>query len=261
MSIRKNIVIAVFTFFVFTALYHVGYTQTTDTLTNGLVGHWKFDAINTTTFTTADTSTNNNTGTLGTTTRFVAGKFGQAMKFDENVRNQYMTTSKTFTSPQWSVSTWVNPEFPLPLGAPYNGLIAFFSTDPGGQMLGIQKGGVYMYTTKIATYDFANNPGWHHIVVTYDGTNLTAVVDNSAKGSIPYKNLMASNIKRHIGVNVPEGTYHMFKGMIDETRLYNRVLTSNEITSLFNNTASAPVTLAPTPTLTPTLISATPVAV
>ncbi|MBP7967033.1 fibronectin type III domain-containing protein, partial [Candidatus Woesebacteria bacterium] len=42
---------------------------------------------------------------------------------------------------------------------------------------------------------------------------------------------------------------------------YNRVLTSNEITSLFNNTASAPVTLAPTPTLTPTLISATPVAV
>jgi peptidoglycan hydrolase-like protein with peptidoglycan-binding domain len=229
----------------FVGIYSTSYSETIDTLETGLVGFWKFDAINSATFTTTDSSSNNNTGTVGTTSRLVAGKFGQAMKFDENVRNQYMTTGQPFSSAQWSVSAWVNPEFPVPLAPPYNGLITFFSTDVGGQLLGIQKSGVYMYTTKITSFDFANNPGWHNIVVTYDGTNLSAIVDDSVRGSIPYKNLMAGNTKRYVGVNVPEGTYHMFKGMIDETRLYNRVLTGTEITSLFNNVPNTPVVAAP----------------
>jgi uncharacterized repeat protein (TIGR02543 family) len=218
-------------------VHHAAIAQT-DSLSNGLIGHWKFDEIDSINFTTSDESGNNNTGAIGTSTRLTQGKFGQALAFDKNIRSQYMETAETFTAPQWSVSAWINPTQPIPNEAPYYALYTFFSVDPGQQLLGVKRDGVYMYGTKITSFDFRNKPGWHHVVVTYDGTNLSAVIDGVTKNSIPYKNVMAKNIKRYVGLNTsPANGNHTFIGSIDEVRLYNRVLTDSEVARL--NTAPA----------------------
>lgn len=245
MDKRKKILQIIFLFVISFGVYHTASSQSS-TLTNGLVGYWKFDSINTTALTTPDESGAGNIGTIGTSSRLVTGKFGQALRFDIGGSGQFMTTKNNFASPQWSVSTWVNSDLPIATSSPYFGAYTFFSADqaPSGtsQMLLVTKDDVRTYGGSIGRYSFGNNPGWHHVVVTYDGVSLSAYVDGTLRGSIPYTNILANNIKRYIGTNAGPARGHIFVGAIDETRLYNRVLTAAEITALFNNTTNVVVT-------------------
>ena len=217
------------------------------TLTDGLVGHWKFDSINA--LVTPDASGTGNTGTVGANSRLVSGKFGQALRMDLGGSQQFMATKNSFGSPQWSISAWVNPDVPIETAAPYSGAYTFFSADQSAtdkpQMFVVTRGDVRTSITKIGSYSFENNPGWHHIVITYDNTSLTTYVDGTVRGSIPFANVLASNIKRYIGTNAGPAKGQIFVGSIDETRLYNRVLSTAEISMLYNNTISSP-----TPTVT-----------
>lgn len=109
--------------------------------------------------------------------------------------------------------------------------------------------------------DVRNNPGpnagaqnfsganrWSHVVLTWDGaTNLFRVYGNNAKISNPeweqrsgVGNLVFFQPTRPIigawGTNVagiPEGWQQMFKGKIDELRVYNKALSPQEITALY----------------------------
>ena len=244
-----------------TALIVFGFTTSTfaqsTTLSSGLVGHWKFDSINTSTLTTPDDSGTGNIGTVGTSSRLIAGRFGQALRFDNGGNGQFMTTKNNFGSPQWSISTWLNPDLPIVASSPYSGAYTFFSADqaPSGtsQMLLVTKDDVRTYGGSIGKYSFENNPGWHHVIVTYNGTSLTTYVDGTLRGSIPYTNILANSIKRYIGTNAGVARGHIFVGAIDETRLYNRVLTAAEITALFNNRAN---TVTATPRLATTTTTA-----
>jgi uncharacterized repeat protein (TIGR02543 family) len=258
MNIRKNI--CIFLLVIFTVgFYNTAHSQTTDTLVNGLIGHWKFDSIDMNALTTPDNT--GGTGAIGTSSRLVSGKFGQALRLDLGGSQQFMTAKTNFSSPQWSVSTWVNPDLPIATSSPYFGSITFFSADPTAsgvsQMLLITKDDIRTYQTKIANYSFANNPGWRHVVVTYNGTTLTAYVDGVSRGSLAYSNILANNIKRYIGTNSAQARGHVFVGAIDESRLYNRVLDAAEITALFNNRANTVTTTPVATTTTPVVVATT----
>jgi len=68
---------------------------------------------------------------------------------------------------------------------------------------------------------------WHHIVLTYDKTNIKLYVDNIEKDSIAYSSTISTNTKSlKIGKNV--------QGTIDEVRIYNRALSEEEIQDLYN---------------------------
>lgn len=218
---------------VFVCSLALGCGHTSFAQSNDLVGHWKFDEIDSVNFTTSDDSGNNNTGIIGSKSRLVSGKFGDAMMFDESTTTnkvQYMGTGNLFFSPQWSLSTWVKPTLPFATKLPNGGINTIMSTDT--QLLGIQRDGVYLYKTKIAQFDFAANPGWHHIVIMYDGTNLSAIVDGNQRGSIATSSPLTKNSRRYVGVNSPSANNHKFRGLIDDFRLYSRVLTDEEILKL-----------------------------
>ena len=81
---------------------------------------------------------------------------------------------------------------------------------------------------------------WTHLAATYDGATLrlyrngTQVATRAVSGAIT-----TSDSPLRIGGNLVWGEY--FDGLIDEVRIYNRVLTATEIQTDMN----APVPSAP----------------
>src|SRR5262249_55551223 len=74
-------------------------------ITNGLVGHWKFDEGSGTT--AADSSGNNNTGTLVNGPTWTEGKVGQALSFD-GVNNHVHIASDMIGINTVTACAWIN---------------------------------------------------------------------------------------------------------------------------------------------------------
>ncbi|MHA1701242.1 MAG: LamG domain-containing protein, partial [Promethearchaeota archaeon] len=72
---------------------------------------------------------------------------------------------------------------------------------------------------------------WHHIVVTYDGSEGRLYVDNNLADSV----LLTGNLKTNANsllIGTKLGDWY-FNGMIDEIRIYNYSLSEAEIEGLY----------------------------
>ena len=81
------------------------------------------------------------------------------------------------------------------------------------------------------TYDLST---WYNLVATFDGTTSKLFVNNVliGSGSFPaWETIMDSLL---IGTQTPKTRYH--NGKIDDILIYNRVLSSDEITAIYCNT-------------------------
>lgn len=78
---------------------------------------------------------------------------------------------------------------------------------------------------------------WLHIASTYDSiSGYSKVYFNGVLSDSTYvgnKTAHTSNLNLYIGTGKNAGSQQMFKGGIDDLRLYNRALTKNEISQLF----------------------------
>ena len=75
---------------------------------------------------------------------------------------------------------------------------------------------------------------WTHLATTYDGANMRFYVNGVLVGTTPGTGTInAANGALRIGGNnsAPLGQGEFFKGLIDEVRIYNRALSSAEITA------------------------------
>ncbi|NCA76311.1 MAG: LamG domain-containing protein [Alphaproteobacteria bacterium] len=77
---------------------------------------------------------------------------------------------------------------------------------------------------------------WHHIAATWDGSTVKLYLD----GALDFLSVTTfsspidiNNFPLYIGVDHP-GVTEYFTGKLDDIRIYNRALTQEEITSLFN---------------------------
>jgi len=74
---------------------------------------------------------------------------------------------------------------------------------------------------------------WYHLVGTYDGQHIKLYVDGEEQGVVSASSLTpTSSSPLYIGSF--DGVSRWFNGSIDEVRIWNRVLTPNEIQSSFN---------------------------
>lgn len=106
------------------------------------------------------------------------------------------------------------------------------------------------YSTYSTSVDDGN---WHHIVLTFDGSNLVNWYDGVQRSviNIPADRGSPSLINSFWILAWSDlGLVHVahFKGMIDEVVVLNRVLTNTEIANLWNGGAGAEVVIA-TPTV------------
>lgn len=238
------------------------------TLQKGLVGHWKFDSN------AQDSTPNSNDGTLNgsvgtpTLTTDRRNRSNSAYTFNSTLTNyQRVELSRgsvfsfgngTSDSP-FSVSAWIN----IDTNEAYPGGIImgrwdvqdataqeWYLTvhDPNGAMRFI------MYdestdATVLATTTKPSNGVWHHVVATYDGSGGTTAwqgvdfyVDGTAQsvGGTHIVGAGGNYVAMENGsalamIGNCEGCGSSFMGVIDDARLYNRVLTAAEVTALYNS--------------------------
>lgn len=208
-------------------------------ITNGLVGYWSFNGPDIDGNTAIDRSTGGNNGTI-TGAIPDGGKVGQALSFDavddivDNGANLAFGTNTPWTFSAWLYwlgSSAVHVSFTGPRGT--NGANLWLRLDFDNHFVYREGGGAYDMK------DFANGSSsslinkWTHVAFMADGNgNLTLYKDGAFSETLT--GLTRTDVDfRYLG----EGYYDAFTsygGKIDEVRIYNRVLTAQEIQRLYN---------------------------
>jgi len=250
-------------------LYKIGSTLKVnvtrkDTLTNGLVGHWSFDGPDMNATQALDTTGNANNGTLTNGPKRAIGKLGQALDFDgvDDYVNAGTGSSLSLLGPV-TISAWI---YPRTFGGASKGRIVGrgtsgiansvgFSVNNSDITAGLSFGSHYDVLS-LQTYSSNNTitlNTWQHVTVTWDGTTdrtkvlfyvngiKTGRQDNGDGSDGSVTRVSDSTCSLLIGVqggdggdcNVDTGTRD-FDGLIDDVRVYNRVLSADEIKRLYN---------------------------
>src|SRR3954453_4599985 len=104
-----------------------------------------------------------------------------------------------------------------------------------------------------STSTFPTTNAWHHFAYTYDGTTQQLFLDGASAGSAAATT--AIGYEKHpllIGAGIDnEALIRCFLGRVDELAIYNRVLSSTEIQTVYGaGTFGKCYVAAPTPTIT-----------
>ncbi len=215
-----------------TVIGEIGVSQTGGQadVTNGLLGWWPFDEGHGTN--TIDASGNGRTGTLiGDPLPFwTSGVSSNALKFD-GIQNNVQVPGDAGITPAGALTlaTWVKVATNMTSAA-----VAKWTTDgTGGSYalsltngfveLDLSLGGSYV---RLAGTTALTDDEWHHIAGTYDGTQMQVYVDGVRVGS-----MMATGTIDIVGAPLMIG---LVAGRVDDVRIYQRALSSNEIVSIYD---------------------------
>ena len=240
-------------------LYRIGATLKINTdvsrdnpdLNSGLVGYWSFDGKDMANITAYDRSGNSNNGTLTNGPTRAIGKIGQGLSFDGV--DDYVdsgTASVLDDLGPVSISAWIYPR-----SEGESGVGAIVTKDTaltsGYWLLRMYSAGINSlsfiknYSTTdliIATADNAITLNtWQHITLVWDGSS------SAVNAKIYINATEASYVQQQNGVDTKNSDNALnlyignrgnsnitFDGSIDDVRIYNRALTSDEVKRLYN---------------------------
>ncbi|PIR87248.1 MAG: hypothetical protein COU11_01430, partial [Candidatus Harrisonbacteria bacterium CG10_big_fil_rev_8_21_14_0_10_49_15] len=212
-------------------------------LTDGLVAYHTFDGPYLTTSASTDLSGNGNTGTITGSVTPTTGILGQAAYFEGSFNNYLQMSSDSsldILGGAFSVSVWAKWNDTDGGKAIYNSassttgfLLTTDSVTGAGYLTyayassGTPSNIPQLYTCGAGTY---NDNQWHHIAFTrasddtqtlyVDGTSITCLYDDG---------LGSATNGYYIGYGLGD-----WQGGIDEFRVYNRALSTDEVTQLYN---------------------------
>lgn len=215
----------------------------------GLKGYWSFNSQDMTSTLAYDRSGARNTGTLSGPVRGI-GRVGQALNFDGT--NDYVDNSNSavLKPTNFTLSTWTYAD----TGDATTYRLIF---NPSYSDSGWDNGWSLSQADDTATsgpyvvrWGDGTNPsagtitgstnivgGWHHAVVTFDGTTMSLYVDGVLENSANASTLAYSgtNLNSYTGGGGSGGLgLNYFDGRIDETRLYSRALSTAEVKALYD---------------------------
>lgn len=222
--------------------------------TDSLVGYWKFDENTGTTL--ADSSPNNNTGTLFGGGRFgpgyawVTGKQNSAVQFinvDEGPGYCLVPASPSLViANKITMACWFYPtasgnntssllfkgNIGSTIGQSYG--IIWTSSNTLAVRLGTSSG----FSTLNQTVAALSLNTWHHVAAVYDGTAIRLYIDNAAAGSLTVSLatlVPGTTNPLFIGSGASGTTPNStFPGYIDEVHLYATDLSVADIAHLYN---------------------------
>jgi uncharacterized repeat protein (TIGR03803 family) len=189
---------------------------------SGLVNWWRGENNGT-------DSVGGNTAVLSNGVAFAAGKVGQAFSFDGI--DDLLQVNASAIAPPWSAEFWVNRQ------ASTNDSAVLIGDNATALKLeqypNIKKVGYTIWNVK--DYHFTNSTPlpigvWTHLVLVGSTTNIQLYVNGAFVDSI---NTNWTLPRGTIGFDVARGNQKQLKGLLDEISLYNRLLTTNEIQSLY----------------------------
>ncbi len=203
----------------------------------GIVAHWKLNESSGTT--AADASGWGYNGTVvGASWNPTGGKLGGALQFDGS--DDYVWSSYlgiTGSNPR-TCAAWIKTD------RPSGEIITWGNRDvdaarwvvwvDGTGVLRVDVGGGYIFGTTVLTDDL-----WHHIAVTSDGSttdNIALYVDGKTE---TISGIVSKSINTQALATTKLGVFHLlgsagsyFDGLIDDARIYNRVLSMQEVWNL-----------------------------
>lgn len=211
---------------------------------SGLVAWWKMDEGNGTTI--ADTSGNNNNGTLVSSPTWQAEtncKSGSCLSFDASNYGTVNDSNSLDLKDKFTISLWMKSNSLIQTN---RYLISKLNNSSSDNVYSI----IYGYSAnKVQFYASGNSYGypssnsnitisdtnWHHIVYTYDGSVFNGYLDSVAITPVN----VTSNLAQSTGtlkIASFNGTGYYFNGLLDDVRIYNRALSSAEVLSLYYRT-------------------------
>ncbi|MBU4142090.1 LamG domain-containing protein [Patescibacteria group bacterium] len=199
---------------------------------NGLAGYWNFDAKEDNI--AKDSSGGNNDGIIINNPEWVFGKIGQAYLFNgKNQSIEIAGSEKLNLEKSITIEAWVKP-----LDSTQRIMGRHDADSSGGWHLWLSSEKEFVFTVSDGLGDISlKSPSayklaeWHHIAGQYDDrTKKMALYVNGEKtGEITLlKAVLLSKSNFTIG-KFSSGADGYFKGTIDEVRLYNRILSPQEI--------------------------------
>ncbi|MFC5270244.1 LamG-like jellyroll fold domain-containing protein [Adhaeribacter terreus] len=229
---------------------------TTKTQSTALVGYWEMEETNGNTLFDASANANNAT-TVGNPIK-VAGVAGQALQL--NGSNQYATVPSSASlniNNAITLAAWIKPE---QSGSAQVILKKGLTGDADGYELSLtstrkilfrynQVSGGSDYKAQSSILHPTDGDTWMHIAATFDGTTIKVYINgvlNKTETLSSPPAIASNNLPLAIGGQSTGN--NLFKGAIDEPKIYNVALTSAEISSLANiSSARVAVTSPPIP--------------
>lgn len=216
---------------------------------NGLIGWWSFDEGTGSTVT--DLSGNGNDGTVNGATFNSNGQLGSAISLD-GVNDSVGIPHNANLKPteEITISAWVKPdtgglnamrEVYRKEDGNYRHLLSFQRAQyclngtgtAGCLAFGINTGGTYSeLDVAIDAADWENQ--WSLITVTYDGSSRKMYKDGVLIGSDMKNGVIGTEGTAPAFIGAASGNTELFKGLIDEVKLYDQALTESEILTQVN---------------------------
>lgn len=210
-------------------------------LTDGLISYWKLDESSG----DAIDAHSDNDGTITGATQNVSGKLNTAYSFDGSDRVDISNVLADITDQDTlSISLWVK-------GAGQNDkIILGFCKDSAGFNnlldIGTSNSGSFN-KLRIFRYDdsaqinstgattILDNTNFYHIVFTCDAGTWVAYVNGVSEINGSYSPATNGFNKVFMGVTITATSYYgYFTGVVDEVGIWNRALTSDEASALYN---------------------------
>lgn len=199
------------------------------TLESAMVGMWHYNELG------SSTSTRNSvTGLLepvsGGLTLGGAGKFSGAASFDGT--SSYIATSTAIatnvSSGLFTYSTWFKTTSSAITGR-------FISFSAAHSPIGISAGKLQFRLNSANTSGLTTITDglWHHVAVTGNGTTCRVYLDGNVTTPEISPTCAATAMGTAINIGRAVGATEYYQGMLEESALWNRVLSTAEITQLY----------------------------
>jgi hypothetical protein len=214
-----------------------------DSLEKGLAGYWKLDDASGTS--AADASGNGNTGTLTNGPTWTTGQIGGGVSLDGS--NDYIQPGSiggfgTFVSQgNFTVSTWVKTNSANTRQA----IMTDHDAGGGNNSLSLEFGGysqpsdhITVATTGASYLDsnYVYSSGiWYLVTVTHDASTDKIYVNGALRNQRASGAIVAGGTLSLGRWGAYSGGY--LNGALDETRIYKRALTAEEVAKLYRTTA------------------------
>jgi len=209
---------------------------------DGLVASWHFDeGAGTTAY---DSSGNDNDGTIYGAT-WADGKFKKALNFDGS--DDYVTIphDASFDVDKVTITAWFKADA---LGYNWRKIVCHpyyddqWSDPYSVYALGIDNankilGEISIGTSNVKVGGSVLNTGlWYFAAMTFDGEFLKIYLNSVEEDSLSVSgSLNHRSTKVHIAKAYDAANTELFDGIIDEVCIFNRALTQEEISDLYNN--------------------------
>ena len=208
-------------------------------LTDGLVGFWSFNGPDMSGVTAYDRSGNNNNGTLTNGPALTYGKVGQALSFDgvndwiDNITQPAIQISPNI----FTVVGMLNPgnqtsRFITPNSA---GIDQYIQYDATNRRLDVGITEFADINNRLRSSTSGSMPidTWTHWAVSINNKNIKIYI-NGVLNSEFNESIDIADWTGNWRIGQRGNSTFWYKGKLDEVRIYNRVLTPDEIKRLYN---------------------------